>query len=200
MTETPFGGVDGSVRVHATPQRGAQAGPEAAPAPVGGVQPPGHHPAGRREGHRRPQLRLRRTRGRQAVGRRLRAGRPPAMRPGGPGGQSPGGLRHTDDVLARREEEALARGLEGANFFGYSLAHYYVFGDHVSGHHQRLAGVPRAPGEGRAIPRGGTGGPSRRSWGRRRRPAITPVYGAPSGHRPSCGSSSGATKRPASTS
>ena len=28
------------------------------------------------------------------------------------------------------EETALARGLEGANFFGYSLAHYYVFGRH----------------------------------------------------------------------
>ncbi|MDY7105118.1 MAG: LLM class flavin-dependent oxidoreductase [Actinomycetota bacterium] len=31
------------------------------------------------------------------------------------------------------EAEALRRGLEGANFFGYSLAHYYVFGDHVPG-------------------------------------------------------------------
>ena len=31
------------------------------------------------------------------------------------------------------ETEAIRRGLEGANFFGYSLAHYYVFGDHVPG-------------------------------------------------------------------
>jgi alkanesulfonate monooxygenase SsuD/methylene tetrahydromethanopterin reductase-like flavin-dependent oxidoreductase (luciferase family) len=31
------------------------------------------------------------------------------------------------------EEEALARGLEGANFFGYSLAHYYIFGRHHPG-------------------------------------------------------------------
>src|SRR3954451_21085570 len=31
------------------------------------------------------------------------------------------------------EEEALQRGLEGANFFGYSLAHYYVFGRHQPG-------------------------------------------------------------------
>jgi alkanesulfonate monooxygenase SsuD/methylene tetrahydromethanopterin reductase-like flavin-dependent oxidoreductase (luciferase family) len=31
------------------------------------------------------------------------------------------------------EDEALRRGLEGANFFGYSLAHFYVFGDHVPG-------------------------------------------------------------------
>ncbi len=34
-------------------------------------------------------------------------------------------------MCARHEEDALARGLEGANFFGYSLAHFYVFGDHV---------------------------------------------------------------------
>jgi alkanesulfonate monooxygenase SsuD/methylene tetrahydromethanopterin reductase-like flavin-dependent oxidoreductase (luciferase family) len=31
------------------------------------------------------------------------------------------------------EDEAIARGLEGGNFFGYSLAHYYVFGDHIPG-------------------------------------------------------------------
>jgi hypothetical protein len=33
----------------------------------------------------------------------------------------------------RDEGEAIARGLEGGNFFGYSLAHFYVFGDHVPG-------------------------------------------------------------------
>ena len=31
------------------------------------------------------------------------------------------------------EDQALLRGLEGANFFGYSLAHYYVFGRHHPG-------------------------------------------------------------------
>ena len=31
------------------------------------------------------------------------------------------------------EDEALARGLEGGNFFGYSLGHYYVFGEHQPG-------------------------------------------------------------------
>ena len=31
------------------------------------------------------------------------------------------------------EDTALDRGLEGANFFGYSLAHFYVFGDHTPG-------------------------------------------------------------------
>jgi alkanesulfonate monooxygenase SsuD/methylene tetrahydromethanopterin reductase-like flavin-dependent oxidoreductase (luciferase family) len=31
------------------------------------------------------------------------------------------------------ESRAIAMGLEGGNFFGYSLAHYYVFGEHVPG-------------------------------------------------------------------
>ena len=31
------------------------------------------------------------------------------------------------------EATAIARGLEGGNFFGYSLAHFYVFGSHVPG-------------------------------------------------------------------
>ncbi|MDQ1396687.1 MAG: hypothetical protein QOG64_1946, partial [Acidimicrobiaceae bacterium] len=31
------------------------------------------------------------------------------------------------------EETAIARGLDGGHFFGYSLAHYYVFGDHHPG-------------------------------------------------------------------
>jgi alkanesulfonate monooxygenase SsuD/methylene tetrahydromethanopterin reductase-like flavin-dependent oxidoreductase (luciferase family) len=39
----------------------------------------------------------------------------------------------TPMMCAPTEEEAIERGLEGGNFFGYSLAHYYVFGDHVPG-------------------------------------------------------------------
>jgi alkanesulfonate monooxygenase SsuD/methylene tetrahydromethanopterin reductase-like flavin-dependent oxidoreductase (luciferase family) len=31
------------------------------------------------------------------------------------------------------EETAIERGLDGAHFFGYALAHYYVFGDHTPG-------------------------------------------------------------------
>ncbi len=37
----------------------------------------------------------------------------------------------TPMMCAHDEQVALDRGLEGANFFGYSLAHYYVFGEHV---------------------------------------------------------------------
>jgi alkanesulfonate monooxygenase SsuD/methylene tetrahydromethanopterin reductase-like flavin-dependent oxidoreductase (luciferase family) len=37
----------------------------------------------------------------------------------------------TTFMCDRDEEKALANGIEGANFFGYSLAHYYVFGRHA---------------------------------------------------------------------
>ncbi len=39
----------------------------------------------------------------------------------------------TPMMCAPDETTAIARGLEGGNFFGYSLAHFYVFGDHVPG-------------------------------------------------------------------
>ncbi|CAN5429214.1 LLM class flavin-dependent oxidoreductase [soil metagenome] len=36
-------------------------------------------------------------------------------------------------MLHHDEAEAIRRGAEGGNFFGYSLGHYYVFGDHHPG-------------------------------------------------------------------
>jgi alkanesulfonate monooxygenase SsuD/methylene tetrahydromethanopterin reductase-like flavin-dependent oxidoreductase (luciferase family) len=39
----------------------------------------------------------------------------------------------TTFMCAPTEDEAIARGLEGANFFGYSLGHYYIFGEHQPG-------------------------------------------------------------------
>ena len=33
-------------------------------------------------------------------------------------------------MLHHDEDEAIRRGIEGANFFGYSLGHFYVFGEH----------------------------------------------------------------------
>ena len=41
-------------------------------------------------------------------------------------------VRAADDVRAD-EAQAIERGIDGAHFFGYSLAHYYVFGDHRPG-------------------------------------------------------------------
>ncbi len=39
----------------------------------------------------------------------------------------------TTMMCAPTEQEAIARGVEGANFFGYSLGHYYGYGDHAPG-------------------------------------------------------------------
>lgn len=39
----------------------------------------------------------------------------------------------TPMMLHQDETEAIRRGAEGANFFGYSLGHYYVFGSHRPG-------------------------------------------------------------------
>jgi alkanesulfonate monooxygenase SsuD/methylene tetrahydromethanopterin reductase-like flavin-dependent oxidoreductase (luciferase family) len=36
-------------------------------------------------------------------------------------------------MCARDESQAIERGIDGAHFFGYSLAHYYVFGEHEPG-------------------------------------------------------------------
>jgi alkanesulfonate monooxygenase SsuD/methylene tetrahydromethanopterin reductase-like flavin-dependent oxidoreductase (luciferase family)/putative sterol carrier protein len=36
-------------------------------------------------------------------------------------------------MVAPDEAEAIERGIDGAHFFGYSLAHYYAFGDHKPG-------------------------------------------------------------------
>ena len=36
-------------------------------------------------------------------------------------------------MCAQDEAEAIERGIDGAHFFGYALAHYYVFGDHHPG-------------------------------------------------------------------
>jgi alkanesulfonate monooxygenase SsuD/methylene tetrahydromethanopterin reductase-like flavin-dependent oxidoreductase (luciferase family) len=39
----------------------------------------------------------------------------------------------TPMMCAPTEQQAVDRGLEGGNFFGYSLGHFYVFGDHQPG-------------------------------------------------------------------
>ena len=99
------------------------------------------------------------------------------------------------------EDEAMRRGIEGANFFGYSLAHYYVFGRHQPGRDRRMGRVPAAPGRARLRPRSGDRrvgerGPPRRQ-GRRagdRRPPRRGRYA-----RTSSASTSGATRNAAST-
>ena len=83
----------------------------------------------------------------------------------------------TPMMCAEREEEALARGLEGANFFGYSLAHFYVFGDHVPASTERLGGVPRTPRQDRVLTGGGAGQHGTRPSGPKPPPATRPGSG-----------------------
>ena len=53
-------------------------------------------------------------------------------------------------MLHHDEDEAIRRGIEGANFFGYSLGHFYVFGEHQPGVTDVWARVRRAPRQRRA--------------------------------------------------
>ena len=43
------------------------------------------------------------------------------------------------------EQTAIERGIDGAHFFGYSLAHYYVFGRASAGTDQPVGGIPAQP-------------------------------------------------------
>ncbi len=102
----------------------------------------------------------------------------------------------TPMMCAPREEDALARGLEGANFFGYSLAHYYVFGDHVPAATDVWEEFLEPTRLDRLLPRGRAGhpppdpggqgrsrGPDRTAGGHRHSGPATPVSPALRGGR-----------------
>ena len=130
------------VRHHAAAQRRAEAGAEAAPAGVGRVQPARHHPPRRAERDRRARVRVHRSRGGAALDRPTTT--TTLADEGVPIGDAVNAnvACVTTFMCHDDEEEALRRGLEGANFFGYSLAHYYVFGRHHPGTHRRVGRVP----------------------------------------------------------
>ena len=90
------------VRADAAAQRRAQAGPETAPAAVGGVQPARDDPPRRREGHRRADVRVHRPRRGAHVGARVRADARREVRAGRSRRQPAGGLRVADDAPPRR--------------------------------------------------------------------------------------------------
>ena len=66
-------------------------------------------------------------------------------------------------MLHHDEDEAIRRGIEGANFFGYSLGHFYVFGEHQPGETDVWARVRRAPRRAGLRPRGRRRGRTRAS-------------------------------------
>ena len=55
-------------------------------------------------------------------------------------------------MLHDDEATAIERGIDGAHFFGYSLAHYYGMGHHRPGRTVDLGRVPRQPRPARLRP------------------------------------------------
>jgi hypothetical protein len=100
----------------------------------------------------------------------------------------------TPMMCAPSEEEALARGLEGANFFGYSLAHYYVFGDHVPATTDVWREFLERRGKMGYSPEAALAERGTRCWVPRRQRATTPGCEARSAPRLSSANSSDGTK------
>ena len=172
------------------------------PPRLGRVQPARHDPPRGAEGDRRARVRVRRSRRGAALGRRLLRRR--SRREGVPIGDAVNAerrVRHHVHVPRRRGRRRSRRGLEGANFFGYSLAHYYVFGRHQPGAHRRVGRVPAAAGRARLRPRGGRGRGRRTRTGSARRSSRRASAGcAARSARPTRSASTcGATRSAAST-
>ena len=127
-------GLQGPVFRHALPQRDPEIGAEAAPADVDGLFPPRIDPSSRPPWPRRAGLRLRRARAGDPLGagilrhhqiRRVRSGSATrSMR-----------ISHWSAACPsiRREQEAIARGLDGFRFFGYSLGWVGMYGQYRPG-------------------------------------------------------------------
>ena len=169
MTEAPFTGHAGDVRHDAAAQRRARSrgrsrtrrsGSRAAAA-TRSTSPPRRASARSRS---RSSIPKRRSTGSTTTTRRWRS-------EGVPIGDAvnPNIACVTTFMCHDDEDDALRRGLEGANFFGYSLAHYYVFGRHQPGQHERVGRVPAAPRRARLRPRGGDRGRRRTRTGSARR-------------------------------
>ena len=88
------------------------------------------------------------------MGRRVpRDHRVGALRAGRLRGQPALRGRAADDGRTPTRPTAIERGIDGAHFFGYSLAHYYVFGEHRPGRTNIYEEFLAAPRRGRLRPR-----------------------------------------------
>ena len=168
MSETPFTGHSGDFVTMPPRNVVPEADAATASAAVGRVQPPRDDPPRRAARHRRARVRVRRSRRGAALGRRLLLDARDRRRADRRRGQRQRRVRHDLHVRPRRGDGARER-IEGANFFGYSLAHYYVFGRHAPAgtdvwaeYQARRVGARLRPG------RGGDGRARQRSaWARR---------------------------------
>ena len=154
-----------------------EAAPEAAPAAVGRVQPARHDPP------RRAERRSARSRSRSSIPKRRSTGSTTTTRRSRREGVPIGDAVNANVACVTTfmchddEDEALRRGLEGANFFGYSLAHYYVFGRHQPAVHERVGRVPAAARRAGLRPRGGASPRRRTTTGSARRSSSRAIGG-----------------------
>ena len=130
MAETPFTGVEGKYVHDAAAQRDPQAGAEAAPAAVGRVQrgaTPSCWPREKGMGA----LTFAFIDPEEAVNWVTEYERTFTEKCVPVGfAVNPQVACVSPMMLHHDEDEAIRRGAEGANFFGYSLGHFYVFGEH----------------------------------------------------------------------
>ena len=142
MTETPFTGHSGRVRHDAAPQRRAEAARRSRTRRCGSRAAAATRSTSPR---RRASAR---SRSRSSIPKKRSTGSTTTTRPSRREGVPIGDAVNANVACVTTfmchddEDEALRRGLEGANFFGYSLAHYYVFGRHQPGVHRRVGRVP----------------------------------------------------------
>ena len=193
-------GAPRAVGDHAAAQRRPEAAPEAASAGLGGVQPPRHDPPRGAEGHRRADVRLRRSRGRAALGGRLLRDARARGRADRRRGQRERRLRLDVHVPPRRGrgDAARARGGELLRLLARALLRVRPPPARAD---RRVGGVPAAARASTAT--------IRRRCARRRRTRIgsaprssraaSPGSAAPSARRTRCASTSAATRRRAST-
>ena len=164
FVEEPFAGYDGRFLADAAAQRRAQADAEAAPAPLGRMQPAGDDPPRRAEGHRRALVLVHRT-GRGAGNGSTTTTAPSRREECVPGGFAVNPQpRMVMPLMCHEDEEtAIDRGLDGGHFFGYSLLHYYVVRAAPARADEHLGRVPEEPLAVRLRPRRSHRGPASRS-------------------------------------
>ena len=134
FVEEPFAGYEG--RWISMPPRNVVPKPKQQPTRRSGLHAAGERPSSRPRngGWGRSVVRLRRARGGEGVGGLLlRADCLGSLPAGGLRGQPERGRGPAVDVH-RDEATAIERGIDGAHFFGFSLAYYYAFGEHRPGH------------------------------------------------------------------
>ena len=134
FVEEPFAGYDGRFLQMPPAQRRAEAAAEAAPAGVGRLLAQGDDPPRGREGHRRAVVLVHQPRRGQGLGVATTTRRSQSEQCVPAGFAVNPNLAIVLPFMCHEDEAtAVERGIDGGHFFGFSLLHYYAFGDHHPG-------------------------------------------------------------------